>query len=263
MCFVLVAFKVKPEVPLLIAANRDEFYARAAVSAHWWPRGNPILAGRDETGGGTWFGVRRDGRFAVVTNRRAPAEPRGGRVSRGALPLRVLDHEGSPAALHASLDADAGDFNPYNLLHGGPDSLFYFDNHRRVARELAPGVYALSNAYLDTPWPKVESGRGRFAALVESGTADDEALFALLADDAVYDDARLPDTGVGAARERALSAIFIRDGDYGTRCSTLFRLERDGRARFAERNFAGLRRGRDESVFEFRTIGHPSATAPE
>ncbi len=251
MCFVLVAFRTHHEYPLVVAANRDEYYQRAATAARWWETEPPILAGRDEEAGGAWFGVRGDGRFGIVTNRRAPSTPRDGIRSRGELIPWLLSHSGILPAFHRHLDEAAAQFNAYNLLYGDLSSLYFYDNHRQRHEALEPGIYALSNAFLDTPWPKVEAGRRRFAQLVSAPRLDQQALFGLLRDDRVYPAESLPDTGIGTARERALSAIFIDDGDYGTRCSTVLTVDARGRVRFEERSHAGARRGDDVAAYAF------------
>lgn len=250
MCFVLVALGVRDDLPLVIAANRDEYLARPAASARWWAD-PPMIAGRDEQAGGAWFGLGENGRFAVVTNRRVAGGGDGQR-SRGELVPRVLGHRGPLATIGERIATPGAGYRPFNLLYGDAGALFAYDNAHHRATPLAAGIHALSNAFVNTPWPKVEVGKRRFAALLAAPRLDTEALFALLADPRVFED-DLPDTGLSPRRERALSAIFIDDGDYGTRCSTVCTLAADGEARFLERSHAGQRSGPREVDLRFRT----------
>jgi uncharacterized protein with NRDE domain len=222
MC--LIAFHWDPggPVPLVLAANRDEFYARPTASLAWW-EGGRLLAGRDLQAGGTWLGLAPDGRFAALTNHRDPALTRPDRASRGQLPVRFLEGGRPAAAFLDALRSEAADFNPFNLLlFDGRDLLGYESRRDRIVL-LQPGIHAVSNGPFDAPWPKVEALKAGLAA----HGADDEALLGLLADARPYPDDRLPQTGVPLDLERALSPAFIRMATYGTRASTLLRLGRD------------------------------------
>ncbi|HEU4406377.1 MAG TPA: NRDE family protein [Polyangiaceae bacterium] len=214
--------------PLWVGANRDEFRSRPAARAACWPEG--LLAGRDLESGGTWLGVTRAGRFAALTNYRDPSAPRVGRRTRGALPVGFLLSGAGPRAFLEQVRRERDAYAGFNLLVGTPDELFWYGSRPDRLEPVAPGVHALSNAELDTPWPKVR----RLAARVGAAAAD-EALLEALVDRAAAPDGELPDTGVGLAVERALSPAFIDmpDADYGTRCTTVLRLGR-GRGRFAE-----------------------------
>ncbi|QNM96624.1 NRDE family protein [Chitinimonas koreensis] len=220
MC--LIAFRWQPDTdtPLLVAANRDEFYARPAAPLAWWPDGR-ILAGRDLQAGGSWMGVTRDGRFAALTNYRDPRDIKPGAPSRGALVAGFLAGSTGAADYLAGLRPAAA-YNGFNLLlYDGRELLGYESRADRVLR-FDTGVHAVSNAAFDTPWPKVEALKAGLAIEAD----DDAALFALLADPAIAPDERLPATGVPLEWERALSAALIRTPDYGTRASTVLRLGR-------------------------------------
>lgn len=217
----LIAFHWQPggPTPLLVAANRDEFYARPTAPMAWW-EDRRILAGRDLEAGGTWLGLTPAGRFAALTNHRDPKASRTGTPSRGQLPVRFLECESSAAAFLDELGAEAGVFNPFNLLlYDGRNLLGYESRQdRRVA--FSPGIHAVSNGAFDEPWPKVRVLKAGLAA----GQVDDEALLALLAEARAYGDDQLPQTGVALEWERALSPAFIRTPTYGTRASTILRL---------------------------------------
>jgi uncharacterized protein with NRDE domain len=235
MCLALVALDAHPRLPLVIAANRDEFHARLAAPAHWWPDGT--LAGVDLEAGGTWFGVTRPGRWALVTNYREgiPRDPRA--PSRGGLVTRALAERTAPLACAAQLAIDGTRYHGYNLLLGESGTAAYTSNRASGALALGPGIHGLSNHLLDTPWPKVVRAKQRLAACLAPDAVDIESLFALLSDRTQAEPAALPATGIAPEWERLLSSAFIVDARYGTRCSTVLVVAGDGTARFVERNF--------------------------
>ncbi|WLT32404.1 NRDE family protein [Geothrix sp. PMB-07] len=219
MCLIAFHWQTDGTLPLLVAANRDEFYARPTAPMAWWDGGR-ILAGRDLEAGGTWLGLTPAGRFAALTNHRDPKALRAGTPSRGQLPVRFLEGRGSAASFLDELRTEAPAFNPFSLLlYDGRDLLGYESRlDRRIA--FTPGIHAVSNGAFDEPWPKVEALKAGMAA----GGLDDEGLLGLLAEPRAYGDDLLPQTGVSLDWERALSPAFIRTPTYGTRASTLVRL---------------------------------------
>lgn len=234
MCLILVAWRARPDYPLVVAANRDEFFARRSASAEFWPDQSAILAGRDLAAGGTWLGITRGGRFAALTNFRAPARHRADAPSRGRL---VADFLAGEAAIDTCLDGlAAAEYNGFNLLLGDGDRLVASSNVSMARHELAPGVYGLSNALLDTPWPKVGAGKAALTAAL-AALPDETALWRLLRDPTIHADAALPVTGVPLEWERLLSAAFVRGPDYGTRCSTLVTFRADGKVTFDEQSW--------------------------
>jgi len=242
MCLILVAWRAHREFPLVVAANRDEYFARRTASADFWPEAPQVLAGRDLEAGGTWLGITRSGRFAALTNYRDPARHRPpGAPSRGRL---VADFLTGETGIDRYLDSfDPGAFNGFNLLLGDGARLVAFSNVSMERHELAPGVYGLSNALLDTPWPKVGAGKTALAAAL-TALPDETGLWRLLADDAIHADATLPATGIPLEWERLLSAAFIKSPDYGTRCSTVVKVGADGTASFDEQTWLpGARAG--------------------
>jgi uncharacterized protein with NRDE domain len=230
MCLIVLAWKVVPGMPLVAAGNRDEFYDRPATAADWWTDHPQVYAGRDLRGGGTWMGVTRDGRFAAITNVRAPSEKRSDAPSRGALVADYLTGAVSPEEYIAGIAPGAHVFNGFNLLVGDREKLLWFSNaaqgDERNGKPLAPGVYGLSNATLDTPWPKVVRTKAQFASLLCQG-APKEAYFDMLTDTTRASDCRLPHTGVSVEWERILSAVCIASPGYGTRTSTVVQLYSD------------------------------------
>jgi len=232
MCLVVVAWRARPDLPLVVAANRDEWRRRPTEPAHWWEN-PPILAGRDLEAGGTWMGITREGRFAAVTNYRDPSDKRSTARSRGTLVTEFLSSHLPPLPYCEQLLAHAREYNGFNLILGDGRSLVYFGSREGEAREIAPGVHGLSNHLLDEPWPKVIRGR----EAMEASLGDEDPaprLFELLSDDAGAPDERLPRTGVGIEWERRLASPLITGEDYGTRASTVIAVSENGEVSFEE-----------------------------
>ena len=239
MCLILLAYRIRTDAPLIVAANRDEFYDRPAQSAHFWPDVPNLLAGRDTIAGGTWLGIDRQGRFAAVTNfavreledrpqseRSGPAVPPPGNPigrsglepvrSRGALACDFL--RGAATAAEYARCLRGQDYQGFNLLLWDGEDLICTSN-RGVTQALEPGYHGLTNAELGVTWPKVVDGIGRLQRAVEDGPTAD-ALIASLRDDTVPSDERLPHRGRPLDWERRIAPCFIVGRDYGTRAST-------------------------------------------
>jgi uncharacterized protein with NRDE domain len=209
MCLILVASRVHPRFPLIVAANRDEFHGRASAPARFWKDQSRILGGRDLEAGGTWLGVSRAGRFASVTNYRGGRDPNAAE-SRGVLVARFLEGEASARDYVADLMRRAASYSGFNFFADDGRELWWCSNRDGTPRRLEPGVYGLGNLLLDTP--EVTEPKQRFRDCVEPGPAI-EPLFTVLA------------------------ASKIVGPEYGTRCSTIVLQDVDGRVQFAERPF--------------------------
>ena len=233
MCLILVAWQGHAKFRCVIAANRDEMHSRPTAAAQWWPSRPPILAGRDLSAGGTWLGLTRTGRFAALTNFRDPEQRRTGTPSRGTLVTSILMSNDTTAESLEYLRRVGADYNGFNLLFSDGERLAVYESVRGVGRELAPGIYGLSNHLLDTPWPKVQTAKSRLAGALANLETTGAAL-ALLRDDKPAPDEQLPRTGVSLQWERLLSSAFVRAPDYGTRCSTVVRIDESRRACFDE-----------------------------
>ncbi len=231
MCLVVFALDVFPGLPLVLAANRDEYFARPASPAGWWRHeGVDIFGGRDLQKGGTWLGVTRGGRIAVVTNVRDAGAVREGELSRGFLTRDALSSAKLPPEIaHAR-------FPSFNLLVADGGALYYARDDAATAK-VGSGIHGLSNHRLDTPWPKVTRATEILAATKPEDLAT--RLFAMLSDDSPARDEVLPKTGVPLEVERALSSPFVRMPivGYGTRCSTVVIRHASGAVDFEERTF--------------------------
>jgi uncharacterized protein with NRDE domain len=253
MCLLVLAWRCHPRYQAVVAANRDEFHARPAVPLAPWADRPGIAGGRDLQAGGAWFAMDDRQRFGIVTNFREFGRRRGGAPSRGELIPGYLAGEHSPPQALRALETDAPAYAGFNLLLADRDSLWYASNRaEQFARELPPGIYGLSNEFLDTPWPKLVRVRARFTALLSSGEAAEpesltSQLLDMLADRETAPPASLPPDDLPAEWARKLSAPFVLDPEYGTRCSTILTADDSGTT-LVERRFdsAGVVTGQTE-----------------
>ena len=252
MCLILIAHRPEEPIPLLVLANRDEFYSRPSAAAEDWQEFPGLVAGRDLVSGGCWFGARGT-RWASVTNIREGARSQKKHSkSRGWLVREYLHGEMAPADFLASIETKAEAFAGFNLLLGDAGEVYYSSNRQAPARSLEPGIYGLSNHLLDTPWPKVVRSKEEFNRLLSKHTFAKEEAFAILADTSKAADEDLPETGVPLEWERALSATFITMPTYGTRCSTLLMAGADGQTTFVERRYNDGPKDWQESKFTWK-----------
>ena len=239
MCLILFAFQASNEYPLVVAANRDEAYARPTAAAAFWPDHPYVYGGRDLEMGGAWMGLTLSGRFAAVTNFRDGYPKAGAPRSRGELVGGYLTGHADAHAYLQTVAARQTEYAGFGTLAGTLQSLWFLSNYGQGVQAVAPGVHGLSNHLLDTPWPKVASGKQALAALLQnSEPALQEKCFDMLGDRSVAAAHALPDTGIGLPREKALGAKFIAvDDRYGTRACTVIIVDRKGSVTYAERSF--------------------------
>jgi uncharacterized protein with NRDE domain len=242
MCLLVLAWRHHPRYRLVVAANRDEFHARPAAPLAPWPDIPGVVGGRDLQAGGAWFATDARDRFGIVTNFREFGRRRSNAPSRGGLIPAYLAGNQPPGDWLRGLEPAAPGYAGFNLLLGDRGSLWYASNRADVfARELPPGVYGLSNEFLDTPWPKLVRVRERFTALLASAAADDRdaltaRLLTLLADRETAPPESLPAGDLSPEWARKLSAPFVLDPEYGTRCSTILTSDDAGQT-LVERRF--------------------------
>lgn len=226
-------------MPLVMVANRDEFHARPTAAATSWPDAPEVFGGRDLSGGGGWLAVNATARrLAAVTNVRRMVPPDPSAPSRGQLVAGFLTSEAGINNYLAQLAPEAERYAGFNLLLWEGETLRFASNHPGFEEQaLTPGVHVVSNASLDTPWPKSCRLRDALQTWIDKGTDDAEPLFTALGDRQPAPDADLPDTGVGFDLEKMLSAPFIVSPGYGTRASTIVIVQTSGAIDFIERRF--------------------------
>ena len=237
MCLIVFAWRPGHAQPLVVAANRDEFYARPAKPLAQWVDTPQVYAGRDLEAGGTWLGVGANGRFAALTNIREPHKPPS-RRSRGELVSDFLSGNQSIGEYFADVGRRSVEYAGFNLLLGTADQLWHYNSQDVAPQLLDAGVYGLSNAGLDTPWPKLLKARAALAEVLND--PQPQALLALLSDRQTAPFSDLPDTGVGLATESLLSSVFISSPSYGTRASTALIVNADGSRLMVEHSFGPL-----------------------
>lgn len=248
MCLIVFSYKEYQNYPFVFAANRDEFYTRPTDAAHVWETTPKILAGRDRKAGGTWLGISENGRFAALTNHRQMDDIKEDTTSRGIIVKDFLLSEGNPREYLAELQRNGHKFNGFNLIAGTFNDLFYMSNKKDGIFKVQPGNHALSNAFLNTPWPKTEKSSQAFKKILDEGGPDEEKLFNMLQNDQRYPHEKLPDTGLPKEMEKAVSSVFIETDDYGTRSSTIVIVDKSMHVRFIEKTYAPGSKETDQVV---------------
>ncbi len=252
MCLILFSWKQKPGYKLILAANRDEFYERPTQEAGFWKDHPEILAGRDLEAGGTWMGITRYGRFAAVTNYRDPGIERDNTPSRGHLTADFLKSDLTPEVYLRTISKKGDAYYGFNLLVGNPDEMWYYNNINHEMRELPPGSYGLSNALLDTSWPKVQLGKEMFEKVSQLGAISEEAFLGIMQNSQKAEDHDLPSTGVSYELEKAISSMFIETETYGTCCSTIMTIDNDHHIRLVEKSYPVGKRTERTKQFEIQ-----------
>lgn len=238
MCLIIFAFQTHPRYKLILAANRDEYYHRPTAPAGWWREARFLLAGKDLEAGGTWMGITKKGKLAVLTNYRGTDSHKKNAPSRGTLVSQYLRSNISSREYLEELRAKSSKYNGFNLILGDMDNLCYYSNRQNKILHLASGIHGLSNDSLDTSWPKVVKGKQILEQQVlNQPEISLESIFSFLKDTEMPPDDHLPDTGIGIELERVLSPIFIKSPGYGTRSSTVLLVDKDNQVTFAERGF--------------------------
>jgi len=248
MCLILLAHRYSDEFPLVVAANRDEFYARPTASARFWHEAPTLLAGRDLREGGTWLGITCTGRFAAVTNYRG-SERRS--RSRGQLTRDFLTGSSEPLAYLEQIHRDCELYAGFNLLLGDDRGLYYYSNREGEIRPLQPGLYGLANHLLDTPWEKVERGKAALAERIATGCRPDELL------EMLQQQPLLPVTALPLPPEQLNARRFIVSDSYGTCSSTVLTCSGSGQIRWLEQRFkaSGIPDERHHYQFQLRRPG--------
>lgn len=246
MCLIFFSLKTHPTYKMIVASNRDEFYNRKTAAAAYWQDHPEILGGRDLEACGTWMAMTKSGKISMLTNYRDPKNIDPHAPSRGQLVTDFLLQDLSPEAYLKTVESNGKRYNGFNLIVGTTEELYYYSNYRAGIVKVEPGIHGLSNHLLDTPWPKIARGKEKFNAALQKKEITPEELFELLYDDVRADDALLPDTGLTPDREKALSSMFIKTENYGSRCSTVVLVDHHDRVVFSERVY-------DLQTFQYTT----------
>ncbi|MEP5362314.1 MAG: NRDE family protein [Reichenbachiella sp.] len=250
MCLILFAWKKHTSYDLIVTANRDEFYNRPTESACTWSEYPDLIAGKDLTAGGTWMGITKTGKFAALTNYRDIANINNDAPTRGDLTKNYLTQDTDPQTYLEEIKSAQIPYNGFNLLVGDNHSLWYYNNINHQIKSLEPGVYGLSNALLNDPWPKVVTGKQQLTQLIQDDHVTSESLLSIIQNKAIAPDDQLPSTGVPLDWERALSAMYITMENYGTRCSTTL-LKKNKNSTFTEKTYPHLGQKEDQVEFIF------------
>lgn len=257
MCLCLFAINQHDEYPLILLANRDEFRKRPAAKAAFWEDNSNILAGRDLEGMGTWLGVNTAGNIAFLTNYRHPDYFNRKGPTRGKLVSDFLSGNVNANDYLSSIEKPE-DYNGFNLVTGSFEELYYFSNIENEVRKIETGIHGLSNAFLNTSWPKVVKGKTQLGNALVTNQFDNDSLFDILKDEERPSSGLLPDTGVGDELERMLSPKFINSEEYGTVCSTVVRMKRNGEVTFEERSFDKTGKSTGNAKFDFEIKKDPN-----
>jgi uncharacterized protein with NRDE domain len=219
-----------------LAANRDEFFNRPTLFANHWEENDKIIGGRDISSKGTWLGISETGRFVAITNYRDPKRENIHAKSRGILSKDFLENTQSIHDFIQLVSANRNLYNGYNLLlsHNGCKSITHYSNITNRTQNIESGIHGLSNALLDTPWPKVELGKKNLSDILSFPTIDPADLIKLLKDQSTAPENLLPDTGISYDLEKKLSPVFISMNGYGTRCSTALLIDQNDQVSFLE-----------------------------
>lgn len=249
MCLINFAFQANSVFPFILIGNRDEFYNRPTQQAHWWENnGNHILAGKDLRDGGTWMGINKKGCFAALTNYRDLQNLKKDAPSRGNIVKQILTEEIKPGEVSKYLLSEGKLFNGFNIVYGNRKRLYFYSNFNEKIIDIQPGIYGLSNALLNTPWPKVEKSSKQFTRVIENN-GNDEEMFTIMQNKNRWPINMLPKTGVSSDWEIKLSAMFISTTTYGTRCTTLVKIDSLDNVLYHEKSYVP----KGEVKFESKT----------
>lgn len=224
MCTVVVLRRRNHPWPVLLAANRDEMADRPwRPPGRHWPDRPDVVAGLDETAGGTWLGVNGAGVVAAVLNRVGSLGPLPGKRSRGELPLEALDHADAADAAAALADLDPTAYRPFNMIVADNRDAFWLrgDGAKVEASELPYGLSMITAFDRGDPAdPRIATFLPRFAA----AQAPDPA-----AGDWRSWESLLATPGAPGIAEPEAGLCISRPDGFGTTCSSLIALPAAGR----------------------------------
>ena len=257
MCLIIFAHQVNDNYPLVLSANRDEFFSRKSREAQFWEDEvdcSNLLAGKDLRAGGTWIGITRDGKVAAITNLRSNTEDIQAFLSRGELTLKYLIGKESPYDFAKSIVRSLSSYRGFNLLLGNKKELVFLNSKERSILTLGPGIYAFSNHTLNSNYPKVNRGKDKLAELLNNEiNLNPDFLIDIMKDQTIAVDNSLPSSTSTRDLEKKLSAIFVSDPErnYGTLCTTAIVTNSNGKTQFIEQNYDKLGHSTRSHYFEY------------
>lgn len=235
MCLMLVAFRQIKRYPLLILFNRDELYNRPSQELHLWEN-KQIFAPRDLLKGGTWLGMNRAGNWGGVTTFRTGLPFKKNARSLGLLVKDYLENSDEPEKfIHDHVLSNTNNYNPFNFICGNLNTMYWYSSQHKKYEIVTPGIHALSNAYLNTPWPKVKKAKYKLTENLRSDSEPDlEHLLSIMKDRTLAQDFELPNTGIDFAREKRISSIHVANPLDGTCSTSLLAVDTNNYVRFIE-----------------------------
>lgn len=253
MCLITFNWDNHPTYKLILVANRDEFFDRPSQEIHQWESG--FYGGKDLRAGGTWLAMHPNGRFAFLTNYRDMRNIKPDSKSRGELVKNYLNSAIPPLEYLQALEPQGDDFEGFNLVVGDATNAYYLSNYQKGIHTLTSGLYGLSNALLETPWPKLTLAKEGLEHLIASENFDPISMMPILHSREIAPDEELPETGLGLARERLMSCQFIHaEGIYGTVNTTVLLWKHTGEVTMVERTFDQLKNTHSDTSLQFDVI---------
>ncbi len=248
MCILFSAIQQHPDYPLILCANRDEFFQRPTKSMHLWlAEPVPFYAGKDLEAGGSWLGFSKNGNFAAITNIRGTEYANEAPKSRGELVVHYLTKGFDKTAIQSISEQ----YRPFNFWYGNLHELFQYNSVSKKTKTLTPGFHSVSNSQYDDIWPKMHLGIRKLEHIIRSDL-DKEGLLSVLTDMTPAEDDLLPSTGLSYEWEKRLSSIFILGKEYGTRASTIVMLDKKGYVSIDEYNFLANGKYAERKSFNFQ-----------
>ncbi|MFN0275744.1 MAG: NRDE family protein [Chitinophagales bacterium] len=247
MCLINFAYQHHAKYKLILVGNRDEFYNRPTKKLHWWDDSPDIIGGRDMKDGGTWMGMSRDGKIAALTNYRDLRNVKENAPSRGNILRKYLNGSTPLDEFHVFLKTQGRFYNGFNLLYGTTNELYYYTNAGERWQMILPGIYGLSNAYLNTPWEKVQKSKTAFTKIIENEVVSPDKFLTMMFNTEFAAASSLPSTGIPFELEKKLSAMFIQTENYGSRLTTFISIDQQNHVHYHEKSYVP----KDYAFFEF------------
>ena len=255
MCLIVFSYKESKESSkafpgsLILAANRDEYYERPTKNMHWWEP-EAILAGKDLQAGGTWLAVSNDGRFAVLTNFKEPANGKEPLKSRGELVSNYITSKGASSKDYLE-NIQERKYAGFNLLLGDKEGIHYISNRSEEIEKLESGVHTLGNLLLNSETKKSIKIKNQFKELLQTNP-DESGLLEFMKGDS-GDLSNLDMAGFKETEHEEIPYRFIKSNYYGTRNTTIITINEKGEYKVSEQNYSENGKKLEKSSFQFKS----------